>query len=214
MPGEDRAAFTIIVGFDSWGWLWSLEIRTNGRELGGAAGVRQKSEVTNTAESFRQHVEQEATDELVSVECHHLGLVVGAIILPAEADATILAGKEPTVGDRHAMSVAPQILEYLLRPCEGPLGVHDPFDIAQRPEMASEGRRFHEPLKLAEQHEFSFVERRLQALEEQTSIQCRQNMDGKEEIGRAADPAPTGREATARHDAVGMRMMESAPTIP
>jgi hypothetical protein len=68
MPGEDRAAFTIIIGFDRWGWLWGLEIRTNGRELGGAAGVRQKSEMTNTAESFRQHVEQEATDELVSVE--------------------------------------------------------------------------------------------------------------------------------------------------
>ena len=53
MPGEDCAAFAIIVGFDGWGWLWGLESRANGRELGSAAGVRQKSEVTNTAESFR-----------------------------------------------------------------------------------------------------------------------------------------------------------------
>jgi hypothetical protein len=77
---------------------------------------------------------------------------------------------------------APQIPQHLLRPCEGAPGVHDPFDIAQRPEMAGEGRWFHEALKLAEQHEFSFVERRLQALEEQTLIQCRQNMGYEERI--------------------------------
>jgi hypothetical protein len=39
-------------------------------------------------------------------------------------------------------------------------------------------------------------------------------MDGEEEIGPAADPAPIGRQATARHEAVGMRMMAPTPTIP
>ena len=117
------------------------ESGADARKLGGAAGVRQEAEVADAAEPFRQDVEQEATDELVGVERHHLGLVVGAIILPAEADATVLAGEEPAVGDRDAMGVAAEIVEHLLRPAEGTLGVDDPFDVAQRLKMAGEGRR-------------------------------------------------------------------------
>ena len=88
--------------------------------------------MTNAAEPFRQHVEQEATDELIGVERHHLGLVVGAIILPTEADPTVLAGEKPIVCDRDAMGVAPQILEHLLWPGEGTLGIDDPCDRRRR----------------------------------------------------------------------------------
>ena len=129
MAGEDCVALAIIGGFDGRGRLRRLESSADGWKLGGAAGIRQEAEVTDAAEPFRQHVEQEATNELVSVERHHLGLVVGAIILPAEADATVLAGEEPAVGDRDAMGVASQIVEHLLRPAEGALGIDDPFDI-------------------------------------------------------------------------------------
>jgi hypothetical protein len=51
------------------------------------------------------------------------------------------------------------------------------------------------------------IERRLQPFQKQMPIQSRQHVHGEEEIGPAADPALIGREATARHDAVGMRMM-------
>jgi hypothetical protein len=62
----------------------------------GAAGVGKESEMPNAAEATRQHMKQEATNELVSVERHHLGFVVGTIILPAEANAAVLAGEEST----------------------------------------------------------------------------------------------------------------------
>jgi len=57
-----------------------LESSADGWKLGGAAGIGQETEVTNAAESFRQHVEQETTDELINLERHHFGLVVGAIV--------------------------------------------------------------------------------------------------------------------------------------
>src|SRR6185503_3566797 len=119
--------------------------------------------------------------------------------LPAEADATVLAGEEPTVGDRDAVGVAPQIFEDLLRATEGALGIDDPFDIAQRLEMPGKGRRFAEACEIAEELQLASVERRLQALQEQTPIQSRQNTDGEEEVGPAVDPASVGREAAAWH---------------
>jgi hypothetical protein len=53
----------------------------------------------------------------------------------------------------------------------------------------------------------SSLERRLQALQEQTPIQSRQDADWEEEVGPAVDPASVGRKPAARHDAVGMWMM-------
>src|SRR4051812_12105459 len=103
MAGEHCIALAVINVFDGLGRLGRLQSRTDGWKLGGAAGVRQEAEVADAAESFWQHVEQEPTDELVSVERHHLGLVVRAIILVTEADAAVLAGEEPAVGDRDAM---------------------------------------------------------------------------------------------------------------
>jgi len=123
MAGEDCVALAIIGGFDGRGWLRRLESSADGWKLGGAAGIGQEAEVTDAAETSRQDVEQEATDELINLERHHLGLVVGAIIFPAEADATVLAGEEPAVGDRDAMGVAPQIFQHLLRASEGALGI-------------------------------------------------------------------------------------------
>ena len=174
-----------------------MQSSADGWKLGAAAGVRQESEVPDAAEPFWQDVEQEATDELISIERHHLGLAVRAIILPTEADATVLAVEEPTIGDRDAMGVAPQIFQHLLWPTEGTLGIDVPFDMAQRLEMLDEDCRLYEACEIAKEHELSFVERRLQALQEQTPIESRQNTDWEKEVGPAADPASVGREAMA-----------------
>jgi len=121
MTGEDGVALAIICGFNSAGRLRRLQSGADGWKLGSSAGVRQETEVPDAAESFRQYVEQEATDKLVGIERHHLGLVVRAIILPTKADATVLTAEEPAVGDRDAMDVAPEILQHLLRSTKGRL---------------------------------------------------------------------------------------------
>ena len=103
MTGEDCVALAIIGGFDGRGRLRGAESGADSWKLGVAAGVRQIAEVTDATEPFRQHVEQKAADELVNLERHHLGVVVGAIVLPTEPDATALASEEPTVSPTSAV---------------------------------------------------------------------------------------------------------------
>ncbi|BCH12571.1 hypothetical protein MesoLj131c_68290 (plasmid) [Mesorhizobium sp. 131-3-5] len=57
-----------------------------------------------------------------------LGLVVVAIVLPAEADLSVVQAHEAAVGDGDAMGVAAQIGEDLFGTAERGLGVDDPCD--------------------------------------------------------------------------------------
>ena len=131
MTSEDSVALAVVDSFGRWSGFWRLKYRSDARELGDAAGVRQETKMTDAAEPLRQYVEQKATDELLNLERHHFRFVAGAIILPPEADTTMLTGKEPAVGDRNAMGVTPEMRQNLLWSAEGTLGVDDPFDLAE-----------------------------------------------------------------------------------
>ena len=78
-----------------------------------AASVGEEAEVANAAEALGQDVREKAAHELVGVQRHRLGLVLGAIILPSKADAAILAIEKTAVGDGDAMRVATEIIEDL-----------------------------------------------------------------------------------------------------
>ncbi|MGY3621772.1 hypothetical protein ACVJGD_007968 [Bradyrhizobium sp. USDA 10063] len=151
MPGQNGVALAIVSRFDRRRWCWRLESAADQCELGGSAGVRQEADVTDTAEAFQQNVKQEATDKLIGFERHDFGLVLVAIVLPTEANMAIRAGQQTAVGDRDTMGVAPEIGENLLRPGERPLGVDDPFDLAQGGEVAGECCWFREVRKTTEE---------------------------------------------------------------
>jgi hypothetical protein len=59
-------------------------------------GIGKKAVVTDAVKSVGQHVDQEATDELVGVERHQLvaGVAVGPVILPFEGNALAVEGDE------------------------------------------------------------------------------------------------------------------------
>ena len=96
------------------------------RELRRAMAVRKKAVVTDAMEAVGEGVEQKASNELVGSECHHLDLVVVAVVAPAKAH--LIAGErdQPAVGDGDAMSVAAEIGQHLLGTGEGPLGKKPP----------------------------------------------------------------------------------------
>ncbi len=84
----------------------------------------------------RQHVDEEAADELVGGEGRGLvsftaaiGLC-GAVVFPFEGHALVVEGNEPGVGDGDAVGVAGEIGEHRAGTSEGPLGVDDPIDLA------------------------------------------------------------------------------------
>ena len=76
--------------------------------------VGKEAYVTDAMETAGHGVLQEATDELVGGERHHLGFAVLTIVLPGEADLAIVAPDQTAVGDGDAMSVTPEIAEHLL----------------------------------------------------------------------------------------------------
>ena len=129
-------------------------------------GVGQEPEVTDPAKAIGQHVQEEAADELASIERHHLGFVARAVVFPPEANTAVLTIEKPAVGDGNAMGVAAEIVENLLRPAEGPLGVDHPLDLAQSLQMCGESRRAGDGSDVAEEVQRSSVERGLQALQE------------------------------------------------
>jgi hypothetical protein len=67
--------------------------------------------VADTVEALGQDVDEEAADELGCGEGHDLvaGAAVGAIVLVAEGDASVVERDQPAVGDGDAVGVARQI---------------------------------------------------------------------------------------------------------
>ena len=57
----------------------------------------------------REHVQEEAADELVGVEVHHLELVPVGVVAPAEAHLLGVEVDEAVVGDGALVGVAPEV---------------------------------------------------------------------------------------------------------
>src|ERR1700686_1205816 len=62
------------------------------RQLLGTMAVAEEAEVTDAVKPVRQHMDQEAADELFSREGHCLLTVVIAVILPSKADLAVVHG--------------------------------------------------------------------------------------------------------------------------
>src|SRR3954464_6013784 len=145
MTREHRIALAVIPRFGRHRGVGGLEGGTNVGEFGRPAGVRQEAEVADAAEATGQDMQQEPADELAGIERHRFALVAGAVVLPAEADATILAREQTAVGEGDPVRVAAEIVENLPGPAERSLGIDDPFDAAQRLDMRAKRGRLAKP---------------------------------------------------------------------
>ena len=101
-----------------------MEIWT--KPLCGAPAIGQETERANANKAAGQDVEQETAQELLRTEGHDSFLISVGIILPAESNLIMLESNEAVVGDGHAMGVAGEIAEHMMRTTEGWLGVDDP----------------------------------------------------------------------------------------
>ena len=91
---------------------------------------------------------------------------------------------------------------------ERPLGVDDPFGLAQRRERGVEGAPVGERGEVAEESEASGRMQGCEAVEEEAAEETRQHAHRQEEAGLAGDPARTvRRQAAAGNDDVDVRMM-------
>src|SRR5256885_15321321 len=85
--------------------------------------------MTDAVEATGQHMQQKAADEFVRVERHHLMArpAFGAVIFPAEGNATLVERNQSLIGDRHAMRVTGEVGKHRGRAGEGTFSVNNPF---------------------------------------------------------------------------------------
>ena len=173
------------------------------RQLRCTMAVGKEADVANAMKSAGHSVLQEATDELVGGERHHLDLAVLTIVLPGEADLTIVEPDQTAVGDSDAMSIAPEIAEHLLGSGEWGFGEDDPVDLGQCVEPGGEVSGNGQRIESAGEAEFTIGESSAKPLQEQVAEAAGERTDGEEEARWASNPARlVGRDAAAGDDAV------------
>src|SRR5271169_1981504 len=103
-----------IVRVERNGWLGSGQQSAALDQFLFANPIGEEAKVANADQAGRQHVEQEAADELDRIEGHGLSAGMIRVVFPVKADMAIFQSAKPMVGDGDAMSVASQILEHAL----------------------------------------------------------------------------------------------------
>ena len=174
----------------------------------GAAG--QQAVVANAVEAARQHVNEEAANELGDRKRHRLLPIAtfDPVILPFERDGAVSERDQPAVGDGDAMGVARQVGQNGRGPAERSLGIDNPFGLAERREKRRECVARREIGVASNELQLAGVEGGQEFFEEETAEQPRENAHVQKEAGPAGDPAQTvQREAAPRRDHVNMGMM-------
>src|SRR5258708_40248618 len=98
----------------------------------GAVLAGEQTVVADAMKALRQDMDQEAADELVGIERHHLVSLgtFDAVILPLEGDALAAERDPPAVGDGDTVGVTGHAAQPALWCAEAPFaGVH-PFAVA------------------------------------------------------------------------------------
>jgi hypothetical protein len=104
----------------------------------GTESIGEKSEMPDSDESLRQHMQKETAQELGSVQRHFALFAAVSIILPAEGDALAIERQQAVVGDCDPMRVPAQIPQNFLRASKGRFSVDYPVLAMQAAEKLVE----------------------------------------------------------------------------
>ncbi len=96
-----------------------------------AGTVGEQPVVADAHEVLGQHMLEKPPDELRRIKAHRALDATAPVVFVAEDDFAIVDVNQTLIGDGDAVSIASQILEYLLWTCEGRLGVDDPIVTVQ-----------------------------------------------------------------------------------
>lgn len=129
--------------------------------------VGQKSVVADALKSVGEDVNQKAADELVGGKRHRLLAIAVTVILPLEADLTAVEIKQAVIGYGDTVSVAADVIEYLLGTAEWRFGVDAPFRVLDRPKIAGKFVGIGQSLKGGGEAQLAGIEGLTQVLEKQ-----------------------------------------------
>jgi hypothetical protein len=108
------------------GWLrWVQQVAALAESLRLAA-VGQEADMTQALKALGQNMQEKAAHELVGRQGHGLAAIALAAIAKVDAYLTVVNSEDAVVDDGHAMGIASEIGEHLLRSCHRLLGIDDP----------------------------------------------------------------------------------------
>src|SRR3974390_1639725 len=82
---------------------------------------------------------QETAREIFWRQGHGTALTVVRIVLPTKGDVIAIHGQKPMIRDGHAVGIAGQILQHVLWPAKGSLGINHPVFLKQSAQEGCEG---------------------------------------------------------------------------
>jgi hypothetical protein len=162
--------------------LRSLKKAASFLEFGLSISRCHEAKVADTDKAVGEHMEEEATDELL---CREADQPMGPwiVVIPgAEGNGLIIASHKPLVGDGHPVGVMTQVAEDVLRSTEGRFGIDDPFGSSEFSDKPFEDRRVSPVGEFAGEEERVLLEGLTQAIKELAPDHFGQRADRDEEV--------------------------------
>ena len=160
-------------------------------------------------------MEEESAQEFVERQSHEPFFVLVRRVPPAESDQTICQVHQAVVGNGHSVCVGAEVVQHMLSPAEGAFAIDHPIGAEQPAEHRRERGRGLQVRERSMKAEFPLMVEFAKASHKLTSEYTAKDFDRQEEACRRRNPAGViGRQSTGRNDAVNMRMVASALTIP
>ena len=128
-------------------------------------------------------MEQEAAKKLFATESHGAFFAVIGIVLPTETNFGLGDGDNPMVGDGDAMRITSQILQDVIWPAKGRLGINDPILLKQGAHEPAEILFVGQWQTLAIKGELFGAKSSSESCPELATKDAAEDFDGQEEIG-------------------------------
>jgi len=122
-----------------------------------------------------QNMQQEATNEFIDIQAHHLLARVVAVILPVKADFAVDAIDQTLIGNSHPMRIAAQIVEDMLRTAKRRLCINYPLDLSYWGQIPGKGIGTLQGFQCVKEMQPPGVKSGLQLLQKQTAKQPRKD---------------------------------------
>ena len=177
--------------------------------------IGQPAEVANARETFREDVLYEAAQEFFAGQRHSALFAVVGVVFPPEEHLGFVDRHNAMVGDSYAVRVTGQIVQDVFGSAKRWLGVNDPVFFRQRAQKCAEGFFFGQRQALSVECQLLGAESTSQSGQEFSAEDPTEDLDRQEEVDGCGDPVLViGRQASAGHHAMNVRMRAPTPTVP
>ena len=117
---------------------WRADELTTPGDVTPTNTVGQKAIMADPNQTTGKNVQEKSAKEVLGLQGQDFRAIALGPILPSESHTTVFERDDPIVGDRDSMGVAAQVIQHLVRPGHGRLGVDHPILARRRSKDGSD----------------------------------------------------------------------------